>query len=607
MIRFDQKRRLSAKTIAQWPSHINAPPWKTLSQVALIGASLLVLSGCQTLLLKSSTPSSFSQDPLTPIDFSQANQASVNAQRNAFLEQLPKNTASYQALFANNQAIKSEQQAKLRLLAAMNQHLTRPHWSSSQVRYHGSPFVSEGSIDQGADSIFKSLLDLYIYRLTKSIESLEPEDDDAEQVVEMIAQEGDIDDDVNEVALDAPADDYDESLGDDDGDYNRGIFGMSNLNPFQILQDYAEMRNQESAERANAVEGFPNFFSMLKRTPEQINAKNEYQNQYFSVNTLSHFDPKNKQIQSVLSYDYLAPTASSSIQLPIAMDFGNNRFRVDPAAMMPIVALISPDEAFLPEQLGEQTVDFYLADNLRGNVPTGVIYDAVISAFLASMGEIDAASFTPMDIGDDDFAKEIGAVRAVKIDFDSKQSGATLARMFKQITKSLNDYVKANPENTDENAALQEILAKIELYNQGYQSTDVGSLFQLIEAIAPIDFNNSNYYYLDANNRLIGKQQRLDLGSGLLSLRNQVVSQSRYDQNMSQHPLAPLLLQTFNPKASGIDGNAWLKTIRENQYRKSQARDVRESYGLEEDSLEEDYLSNVVIVDAPNSNEGDED
>ncbi len=604
MRRLNRKRKPRTSNLLTLPPYvvISKPLFGKLSLAASISAMLLLTAGCQSM------PTATNQQSRPTIDFSRADSATMSAQSRAFQEALPANTAEYQALFAQSGAVNSEQQAKLQLLAAMSQHLTSPHWSSSQVRYHGAPFVDKGSIDQGADSIFKTLFDVYLYQARQSLSSEDGDTtDDAEQVVNEIAEAPAQLGETDEAAADYPleddyGDDY-ESVGDNDVDDNHNIFGMTNLNPFQILQDYAEMRNQETVEdSANSMGVLPNFLSLLQRTPEQIAAKNEYQNQYLTVNTLSRFDPQQKQIQSILSYDYLAPTLSSSIQLPIAMDFAHNRLRVDPAAMMPLVALTRPDETMLPNDLAGKTIDFHLTDKMRANVPTGVIYDAVIQAFLASLGEIEASSFTPIDISEDDFAKDIRAARAIKIDFDAKQSGATLGRMFKHLTKSLNDYVKANPQNTDENLALQEILAKIQFYNQGYQSADVGSLFQLIEAIAPVDFNNSNYYYLDASNRLIGKQQRVDVASGLIEARNQIVSQSRYESDLSRHPLAAKLSQTFNASSSGIDGNAWLSTIRQNEYRSQQAAQIRQDYGLDEESLEEDvlidgYSSNIVIDD----------
>lgn len=605
MRRLNRKRKPRTSNLLTLPpyTNISKPLFGKLSLAASISAMLLLTAGCQSM------PTATNQQSRPTIDFSRADSATMSAQSRAFQETLPANTAEYQALFAQSGAVNSEQQAKLRLLAAMSQHLTSPHWSSSQVRYHGAPFVAKGSIDQGADSVFKTLFDVYLYQARQSLISEDGDTtDDAEQVLNEIAEAPAQLGETDEAAADYPleddyGDDY-ESAGDNDVDDNRNIFGMTNLNPFQILQDYAEMRNQETVEdSANSMGVLPNFLSLLQRTPEQIAAKNEYQNQYLTVNTLSRFDPQQKQIQSILSYDYLAPTLSSSIQLPIAMDFTNNRLRVDPAAMMPLVALTRPDETMLPNDLAGKTIDFHLTDKMRANVPTGVIYDAVIQAFLASLGEIEASSFTPIDISEDDFAKDIRAARAIKIDFDAKQSGATLGRMFKHLTKSLNDYVKANPQNTDENLALQEILAKIQFYNQGYQSADVGSLFQLIEAIAPVDFNNSNYYYLDASNRLIGKQQRVNVASGLIEARNQIVSQSRYESDLSRHPLAAKLSQIFNASSSGIDGNAWLSTIRQNEYRSQQAAQIRQDYGLDEESLEEDvlidgYSSNIVIDDA---------
>lgn len=588
MIRLNHKRSSRLNSLLRWSPQvaIKKGALNRSCLAAAISAGLVLMTGCQ------STPTAATPQNRPSIDFSRIDNANTSAQSRAFHEVMPNNTAEYQALFAQSGAVNSEKQAKLRLVAAMSQHLTTPHWSSTQVRSYGAPFVSEGSIDHGADSIFKSLLDVYLYRLNRTIEALTAESDDAEQVVENIAQEVD--------AAAEAADSQDDNYAiEDDSDYDRNIFGITNLNPFQLLHDYAEMRNQKASSESLAM--LPNVLSLLKRTPEQIAAKNNYQNQYLTINTLSRFDPKQKQFQSVLSYDYLAPTMSSSVQLPIAVDFARNRLRVDPAAMMPLVALMNPENALLPKDMAGKTIDFHLTENMRAGMPTSVIYDAVTDAFLASISELDATNFTPVDITEDKFAKDLRATRAIKINADAKFSGKLIGIMMKHLTKSLNDYVKANPKNTDENKALQDILTKMALYNEGYQSADVGSLVQLIEAIAPIDFNNSNYYYLDANNRLVGKQQRLDVGSGLFDMRNQILSQSRFEQDLSRHPLAPLLSKTFDAAATGIDGNAWLNTIRQDEYRKSQARYARYDYGLEEAGLMDDYSSNIVIDELPNS------
>jgi len=42
-------------------------------------------------------------------------------------------------------------------------------------------------------------------------------------------------------------------------------------------------------------------------------------------NSVSQYKPKQKQIQSVYSYDYIAPTSSSSVQISLALDFDKSR------------------------------------------------------------------------------------------------------------------------------------------------------------------------------------------------------------------------------------------------------------------------------------------
>ena len=106
----------------------------------------------------------------------------------------------------------------------------------------------------------------------------------------------------------------------------------------------------------------------------------------------------------------------------------------------------------------------------------------------------------------------------------------------------------------------------------------------MIEAIAPISFNQVNYYYLDRSNRLLAKQQRINVGSDLLGSQSTVLNQIRYDRaSFQKNALTPLLEQSFGDSAKpAIDGNAWLAAQRQQKERLEEARSARYSY--EEDN-----------------------
>ena len=416
---------------------------------------------------------------------------------------------------------------------------------------------------------------------------------------------------------------YDEYGYDQDGDYgyssdddyeDSGIKDkLDKLNPKGVLKSYEAMqiqKQQASTNKDSVTANEPltgmlgSMLGMLDRTPEQVQAMNAYQYKNLTFNSVSHYKPEQKQLQSVYSYDYLTPTLSSSIQIPLALDFKDSRITLDPSALMPLAALLNPEHTPLPNEMTAHTVDFGLPESITSQLPFEVIYDALISAVQEGMAELPEDNFSAIDIKGDAFAKEVGATRAVKVYFGSKQSGELLGKVLKHFSQSLDSYVQANPDKYPDDAVLSRAIAKIQLYNKGYQSADIGSLMQLIEAIGPLSFNQVNYYYLDSSDRLLAKQQRLNIGGDLFGQQTAMLNQVRYDKaQFNQHTLTPLLTQSFGVNAApAIDGNAWLDDQRLQKERLSQARYARYSY---DDSDYDSY--NDVTEDVADAYESDTD
>ncbi|WP_369957549.1 hypothetical protein AB8P72_07315 [Psychrobacter sp. CLB018] len=393
----------------------------------------------------------------------------------------------------------------------------------------------------------------------------------------------------------------------DDSPYESDAGGLlSNLSRVKSkdwLRNYEDMQASKTAkgiQDENAVRAYPglmtNLINMFIRTPEQVQAMNAYHYQYLTLNSVSHYKPKQKQLQSVYSYDYVAPTIHSSIQLPLALDFNKGAATIDPSALMPILALANPEHTPLPEQMTTHTVNFGLPEAVTSiaQIPPSVIYDAVINAVQNSMAELEPEYFSAVDIRDDEFAKEVGADRAVKVYFGSRQSGEMIGKIFKNISRSLQKHIDQNPQNYPDDHVLKAAIAKMELYDKGYQSADVGGLLQLIEAVSPISFNHINYYYLDGSDHLLAKQQRTNIGSDFFGSQNTVLNQTRYDNaSFNKHPLATLLAQSFGAEAPvAIDGNAWLAAQRQQKERLEKARYARYDYveateaGVTEESVD---------------------
>lgn len=556
----------------------------------------------------------------------------------------------HEPLFDQDKYPNTDQQAKARLLTAIRQHLATEHVAVAQANYQSAPFIDADSIDAGASGLLRTIIETYAYGLAHADSEYEDLYNDAASTVEsedfseyseverkavadILAEAGE-----NEASINNDYDNYDgyndHDYDTDDHDYDTsegsasggGILAvMSGFNIKSQAKNYEAMQmakqqpkplnKQNKSVAYTGVIG--QMLSMLHRTPEQIAAANAYRYQNLTFNSISQYKPKQRQLQSVYSYDYMTPTIRSSIQIPLAFDFNHSRITVDPSAIMPIMALTKPESTPLPEQMTAHTVNFGLPESITTQLPSAVIYDAAIAAIQSSMAELAPEYFSAVDISGDMFAKEVGANRAVKVYFGSQQSGEMIGKVLKYMTRSLQDYVAANPEQYPDGAVLKTTLDKVALYNKGYQSADVGALLQLIEAIGPISFNQSNYYYLDRSNRLLAKQQRLNIGSDLMGAKTTMINQIRYDKDsFNHHALTPLLAASFGADAKpAIDGNAWLAAQRQQKDRLQTARDARYDYsdsdydssGYDDSGYDDSGYEDNDYTDSSSKNYNDDD
>ncbi|MCG3859521.1 hypothetical protein [Psychrobacter sp. Ps2] len=623
------------------------PAGKFTSIALMVGSASLVLAGCQsTPASSSSNLSSNSSVSSTMMDFSVADAAQSQRQGQAFTASQNAQAARYEQLFDQEKYPNTENQAKSHLLAAIRQHLATEHVAVATANYRSAPFIDPDSIDVGSSSLLRTIIETYAYQpesaysesddepynddyndyddAKDSIESDYPSDYDKSKaeaeaerraIAAILAEAGENEPTSNDASSDNEyaydtADDYSsDNYSSDDYDnydeYSSGtegmLSGMSGLSPKSMAAKYEAMQMEKQQAKTETVNrgSLPmsstgmigNILDMFHRTPEQIAASNAYQYEHLTFNSVSQYRPKQRQLQSVYSYDYATPTISSSIQIPLAFDFNNSSVVVDPSAIMPIVALVNPENTPLPAQMTSHTVSFGLPESITAQLPPAVLYDAVLNAIQNSMAELAPEHFSAVDISGDTFAKEVGATRAVKVYFGSQQSGEVIGKMLKYVTKSLQEYVDANPEKYPDGAALKTALAKVQLYNKGYQSADVGSLLQLIEAIGPISFNQINYYYLDSSDRLLAKQQRVNIGSDFMGSTTTMLNQVRYDKASFNHnALTPLLAESFGSDATPpIDGNAWIATQREKKDRLQTARYAR--YDYQDSGVEGAYSS----------------
>ncbi|MGI9340964.1 MAG: hypothetical protein ACR2PP_10065 [Psychrobacter sp.] len=587
----------------------------------------------------------------------------MQAQSEAFNQSLQAHDERYERLFDQTRFPNSDSQAKRHLISAIRQHLATEHVAVAQANYNAVPFIDADSIDAGSTGLLRTFLEVYGHREAQENDDYENHSDydydnydnyndyeshnetaadavsaaaDFEVAYEADGYEYDSDgydiDGYDEYGYDRSGYDYDgfdeegydkegyDYYGETAEGYNNGSRDTSlrariaSNNPKQWLADFEALQAAKQSEKvkptnpaANPVKSSPGAISMvldmLHKTPEQVAATNAYQYKYLTFNSVSQYLPKQRQFKIVYSYDYAAPTISSSVQLPLALDFNTSKVTLDPALIMPLVALANPEDT--PTQMTAHTVDFGLPEAITSQVPTAVIYDAAIHAMQASMAELAPEHFSAVDIQEDEFAKQVGAARAVKVNFGSKQTGEIIGKMLKYMSQSLQQYVDANPAQYPDNAMLKKAIDKIQLYNKGYQSADVGALLQLVEAISPISFNQVNYYYLDSSDELLAKQQRINFGGDLMGSNTTVLNQVRYDRrSFESSPLTPLLTQTFGANSQpALDGNAWLAEQHQQKQRLEQARYARYDYAYEdayEDVYEDAYENGYESADDDN-------
>ncbi|WP_294035520.1 hypothetical protein [uncultured Moraxella sp.] len=350
----------------------------------------------------------------------------------------------------------------------------------------------------------------------------------------------------------------------------------------------------------------------MKKSPEQLNAKNLYQYNNTVMTAISHHKPNERKLDTLFALDFHSATADQSVQLPMSMDFDRQDVTADVSAALPLMALVSPKHAPLPADMPNGLVKFYLPSELQGVLPLPVIYDALNRAFLLSVSELDGERFTPMAMTHDVYAKQIGASQVIKLNLSSKDMGKMFGIVSKQLANDLKAYIDAHPElyqakadadsadtgdtadalpsttksdqsSDDQNdkldaAKLKQAVDDWVLINQGYHTSDVGSLFALFESILPIGMDSSLYYYLDGHGKLIGLQSLQTMDDQMQNLRLQTVGQTRYSTKMIDHAYSKQFTQSFAQAGGAVDGNAWLAKIREENTLKSLAQDARDQY-----------------------------
>lgn len=162
---------------------------------------------------------------------------------------------------------------------------------------------------------------------------------------------------------------------------------------------------------------------------------------------------------------------------------------------------------------------------------------------------------------------------------------------------TIEQHIADNPSQYEEGAKLRELMDNWAMVKDDFMAKDVGGLIQMIEAVAPISFDQTQYYYLGSQGNLVAWQAKSSFGSELYGWTMDSVMQTRYDvKSVQQSPLYQLLSEDFADNAPApINGNEWLKQQQEEDMYDSEAINARWGYDDEGDTS--DDISNDVSVD----------
>lgn len=371
------------------------------------------------------------------------------------------------------------------------------------------------------------------------------------------------------------------------GDYD-DYEPQSGISPWFDAYKSMKTAQKEESELRLPTGQIPNIFggilgSMLnhmKVSPEQVLAQNLYRYDNTALTVLSHHRPQQRQSKMLYSMDYYSPTAEQSIQLPVLLDFEQSKAKADVAALLPVIAMLTPKHAPLPSELPDQEMAFTLPNDLHNQLPMTVIYDATQKGVLNAFNELDGDQFTAIDISDDKFAKEIGASRAIKVDFDAYGTGQFMGVIIKHIGNALKSYVDSHPEvyeQGDKGDNIKRAIDDMAIINDGYHTRDLGGLMQIIEGVLPMDFHQANYFYLNRQGKIVGMQVIGRFDDAMQQIRVETVGQVRYSNTPFKHPLNDKFTNSFST-AEEFDGTAWLSDITQEAKLKKQALEERLSY-----------------------------
>ncbi len=494
--------------------------------------------------------------------------------------------------------------AKNDLLNALKQHLANNSMSVTQGKYQVRPFIKKGSIDEGSRSFLQTVIDVKSYKKQKEEEQKEELIEGFVKAIKQEIADGELekmsDHDIEDLAETR----YKNYIEEDKTSQKV----KKSLGAYFLMKKDEKAKQQQKTKTPELSKDFVKniikndswggFFKIFQLTPEQVEAMDYYRMQPLTFNMVSQHLPQQRKYQNVLSYDFASQTSQMSLQIPLAMDFNKGSITLDPSAVMPFVATADQDIANKFSKQKTHTITFNLPKKIREQIPTDVIYDALMHSIEVAFSEMNEEYFTPVNIRNDKFAKKVHAKQAIKVHWGSKQMGEFMGKAIKSIGKDLQAHIDNNPSQYKDKKTLKKIIEGWTSTSQDFQSKDIGGLVQLIEAIAPISLNQTAYYYLNGD-KLVAYQAKLSMGTELYGWTNDMVIQTRYDEkSVKNSPFYPLFDENFGKNApKSINGNEWLTDIKAEKSYKRLAKQARYSYDVLEVEATSEYKDEDLETD----------
>lgn len=328
------------------------------------------------------------------------------------------------------------------------------------------------------------------------------------------------------------------------------------------------------------------LLKLMKKTPEQALAKNLYQHNHTQITLLSHHRPQDKVVSSVMAMDFDTPTATQKLTVPFYADFKKEHFIGDVSPVLPVLTVINPKNTPIFEQipLGKLQLPQELSV-----VPLTLFYDALQKGYVQAMADLPTANFSQIVPATAPFNERFGATQVIKLTLSSKELGQMVGVMAKQLEHELSAFIDAHPEQFDEQdgkdgeqdqnsdvqakrlakqKALKDFVKKWAMLNQGYQTGDVASAVQLVEAVLPIGLGQSHYFYLNKG-KLVAHVRQTTVSQALARTQDVQLMVAQFDKSaFDKHALSaklPSALLNSSPKKSPTPEpfalNDWLKTL----------------------------------------------